>query len=91
MRVTYRNKRDFYRSEMERYKRQAEDLQEKLKQQPASPPKTERYTAKTYCTSCHVVVKYDISRGIPLSRCDCVHCGSRTLMPVAKDYSNPFE
>lgn len=86
MRQRYRNKRDFYKGQMEAAQAEVERLKKQLVAVKLTQQKPEeRYSAITFCTECRVVTAYQIVRGTSVSECSCLRCGGRrTLLSVTK-------
>ena len=93
MRQTYKNKRDFYKAEMEKERSQKEALQRELdakikKEAEKKKQEKERYEFTVYCSNCFYVNDVRILNGIEIINGDCTHCRVRssalkqTLFPV---------
>lgn len=91
MRKQYKNKRDFYKAQMEEAQRQrqwekerADNLAKKLEEKKELEKK--RYSATVYCTNCMVVSNVSIPPGVTIKEGDCVHCRVRNCQLPVVDY-----
>lgn len=82
MNPKYRSKRDFYKAEMEKERRNAEFFQnsfEKMKKEKEEKEQKskKRWSAIVYCTNCLEVNAVSIAPGVKISDGDCITCRVR--------------
>lgn len=82
MKTRYKNKRDFYKAEMEKAQRQLKyetDRNDRLQNELSKKKEDEKKKLKCtiYCSNCQKVYGAIVPNGIPLKESGCAYCGVR--------------
>lgn len=87
MKILYKNKRDFFKAEMDKALGRQKELQDQIERErrwraeedkKRESDKKSRYSAIVYCSNCQVVSRITIPNGVEIAEADCVFCRVRS-------------